>query len=187
MLKLPPIQRLNELFHYDSNTGELYWNLNGKLKLAGSFKNDKTITYRRVKIDYKSYYVHRIIYKIINPEWDEKDIIDHKNNITLANNKHDNLRVSNKSKNGQNRRKLKEGTSKYKGVHFRKDTNKWAATIRLPNGKKKGLGHYFNEYDAAKAYDYHATKYFGDAARLNFEKISQDPLQESESGAIYKT
>ena len=61
-----------------------------------------------------------------------------------------NLRSVTKSQNLRN--KLSCGRSKYKGVSFNKPQNKWFASIRL-NGKKKHLGYFMDEIDAAKAYD----------------------------------
>ena len=45
--------------------------------------------------------------------------------------------------------------SKYVGVVWNKETNKWKAYITI-NGKRKHLGYYDNEEDAALAYDDHA-------------------------------
>lgn len=44
-----------------------------------------------------------------------------------------------------------KSTSKYTGVSFRKDRNKWAAEIKI-NSKRIKLGHYFTEHDAHLAY-----------------------------------
>jgi hypothetical protein len=44
-----------------------------------------------------------------------------------------------------------KSTSKYTGVSFRKDRNKWAAEIKI-NGKRIKLGHYSIEEDAHLAY-----------------------------------
>jgi hypothetical protein len=42
-------------------------------------------------------------------------------------------------------------SSKYKGVHFRKDINKWRSVIRI-DGKRINLGNYKTELEASEAY-----------------------------------
>lgn len=171
--KLPDINKLNELFYYDSNTGNLHWKVNKRNHIkagdiAGSIKNDCRIGYRRVEIDRTKYYVHRIIFKMANPDWDESGVIDHKNNIDIADNSIENLRISDKRKNAHNRRKNRNSSSQYKGVTWRKDCNKWTVHITNLNGKTISLGVYTDEIEAAKIYDTHATKLFGEHARINF-------------------
>ena len=60
-------------------------------------------------------------------------------------------------------------TSKYVGVYFRKNKNKYEATIWV-NKKTKWLGRYDLEEEAAKAYNEAALKYFGSDAKLNIIK-----------------
>jgi hypothetical protein len=66
-------------------------------------------------------------------------------------------------------------TSKYKGVHWRKRTRKWAAAIRCSN-KTYHLGYFDNEIDAAGAYDRRAKKYDRRFAALNFPDIATDAV-----------
>lgn len=66
----------------------------------------------------------------------------------------------------KNRRKNKQGSSKYKGVYFYKPLNKWNAQIEI-NSKKIHLGYYQNEVEAAKAYNLAALLYHGEFALLN--------------------
>ena len=47
--------------------------------------------------------------------------------------------------------KPKEFSSKYKGVSWQKDRNKWVSRIKI-NGKQKNLGSFTSEEDAADAY-----------------------------------
>lgn len=65
-----------------------------------------------------------------------------------------------------NRTARKRGSSKYKGVHFSKRSNKWQATLKL-NQKTIYLGFYNVEEDAAKAYNAGAKSIFGNFAKLN--------------------
>jgi hypothetical protein len=57
-------------------------------------------------------------------------------------------------------------SSKYKGVSFRKDKQKFKAYIKA-NGKQIHLGYFENEIDAAKKYNEAALFYYGDKAILN--------------------
>lgn len=58
-------------------------------------------------------------------------------------------------------------TSKYIGVCFAKDRNKWRAVIYL-ECNRIDLGQFVNEIDAAKARDQATKKYFGEYGKLNF-------------------
>jgi hypothetical protein len=94
--------------------------------------------------------------------------VDHKNNNGLDNRK-DNLRFCTRTQNHQNRKNTR-GTSEYKGVAWRNSRNKWMAYI-VHDKKQTFLGYFSSEEDAAKEYDKAALKYFGEFARLNFERI----------------
>ena len=87
--------------------------------------------------------------------------IDHINGDSLDNRK-SNLRLCTRSQNCQNRAKLKKPTlSIYKGVQpwFKK----WRVIVR-----KKHVGMFKTEIEAAKAYDKKAKELFGEFARTNF-------------------
>jgi hypothetical protein len=87
-------------------------------------------------------------------------IIDHKDGDGL-NNRRYNLRPATHANNMQNA-KFDKGTSKFKGVHFYKQTKKWRASIA-----EKHLGYFNDEHEAARAYDNAAKEMFGEFARLN--------------------
>ena len=53
------------------------------------------------------------------------------------------------------------GTSKYRGVSWNKNKNKWVAKIRV-GGKRKSLGSFADEDDAGRAYDAAIRKYYPD-------------------------
>jgi hypothetical protein len=91
--------------------------------------------------------------------------VDHINRDRLDN-RRSNLRFVTMSQNNQNISKQKNNTSGHRGVHWRKDTSKWSAEIKV-NYKKIVLGCYENIDDAAKAYNKAAVKYFGEFAVLN--------------------
>jgi hypothetical protein len=92
-------------------------------------------------------------------------VVDHRNCDSLDN-RRANLRVVTQAVNMRNRRKRKNTSSRYIGVHFDKQRNKWSVHIRY-NGRKIWLGRFDDESEAARAYDAAAKKYFGEIVRLN--------------------
>ena len=117
--------------------------------------NKSNTKYIRIRINKKLYYLHRIIYKFHNEEWDITDTssnnqIDHIN-INPIDNRIENLRVVNQSQNNRNKNKKKNCSSKFIGVSLHKQYNKWEAKIRI-DGKMKYLGYFTNEEEAAEVY-----------------------------------
>jgi hypothetical protein len=92
--------------------------------------------------------------------------IDHIDGNGL-NNQRSNLRFATHQQNQMNRGKLKGTSSKYKGVSLDKRSNKWNSYIKKDQ-KVIYLGLYYDEVEAAKAYDQKAIELFGEFARLNF-------------------
>ncbi len=92
-------------------------------------------------------------------------VVDHRNCDSLDN-RRANLRVVTQAVNMRNRRKRKNTSSRFIGVHFDKQRNKWSVHIRY-NGKKIWLGRFDDETAAACVYDAAAKKYFGEIVRLN--------------------
>ena len=58
-------------------------------------------------------------------------------------------------------------SSQYKGVTLEKKSGKWIAQIRI-DGKRKYLGIFTSEEEAAMAYDLKAEEAHGEFAVLNF-------------------
>ena len=69
--------------------------------------------------------------------------------INKTNNKVDNLELVTSRENSN--RKHIESTSKYVGVSWKKQNNKWRSQIEI-NGKKKHLGYFTDEFEAHLAY-----------------------------------
>ena len=92
--------------------------------------------------------------------------IDHAKNDRLDN-RRDKLRVCSRSQNAQNSTPRKDGTSKYKGVHWHSQTGKWAAKIQVENVCYH-LGCFVSEEQAAQVYDACARYYHGEFCKTNF-------------------
>lgn len=94
-------------------------------------------------------------------------LIDHRNGNGLDNRRR-NLRFANNSQNMANARKSSvPKSSRFKGVHWHKCAKKWCAAV-VHHGRRKHLGLFAVEEDAARAYDKAALEHFGEFARLNF-------------------
>ena len=113
---------------------------------------------------------HRLLMEIHHPELrDNPNLqVDHINGNRLDNRK-ENLRLVTPQQNNMNRKPLKNSTSKYKGVFWDKNRNKWLVLIMIGD-KSRYLGRYQDEREAALAYDKAAKKLFGEYAYLNFPK-----------------
>lgn len=116
--------------------------------------------YVRTKISNKDMPLHNFIMKP-----NKNEIVDHINHNTLDNRKSE-LRICKKQENEFNCRKQANCSSKYKGVCWDKNKNKWISSIGY-NNKLIHLGRYNNEIDAARAYNGKAKELFGEFAYLN--------------------
>ena len=66
-------------------------------------------------------------------------------------------------------------TSKFRGVS--RQINRWIAQISI-EGKKKNIGSFINEEDAARAYDATAVLFLGDDAEVNFPNVCESCQKE---------
>jgi len=158
--KLPSVEKLNELFRYEPETGRLHWRVSNTNwvkpgdEVGGiySYTNKYgTINgpYFRVKVGGKEYRSHRIIYKMIHKDFDESLVIDHVDGDGL-NNRPDNLRAVTQSVNLRNSVKKCNNTSGVTGVCWHKARQKWLARVWL-NNNAAYLGYFQDKEDAAKA------------------------------------
>ena len=158
----PTAEDLQERFIYDPDTGEFRLRKNGKLVGTSSAPSGYII----LCYNWRNYSAHRVAYLIMTGDWPE-DEIDHINRDT-RDNRWVNLRPATKSQNLQNRpahNRIKPTTSRFKGVCRIKE--KWCAQI-CSDGRKRRIGVFESEIDAARAYDDQARKLHGEFAYLNF-------------------
>lgn len=105
--------------------------------------------------------MHRIILNCSDGE-----IVDHKDGDGL-NNQRQNIRKCTCLENSRNKdNRKKKSRISFKGVGWHKATKKFRAYINI-SYRHLSLGYYENEYDAARAYNEAAIKYFGEFAKLN--------------------
>ena len=104
----------------------------------------------------KASYMHREILGSIKGE-----VVDHCNGDRTDNRK-SNLRFATQSQNCQNKKSFR----RFKGVYAVQGRKGYNSSIFI-NKKSKYLGYFYNEKDAALAYNAAAIKYFGEFAKLN--------------------
>jgi len=117
--------------------------------------------------------IHRLIMsRMLGRDLKKGEHVDHINGNGLDN-RRSNLRISSNSQNHANTKKQRGNySSKYKGVCWIKNVKKWAAYIGSNKKgsivKRKYLGYYKIEEEAARAYDKAAKEHYGEFAGLNF-------------------
>lgn len=99
----------------------------------------------------KTFRIHRLLAKYFLPDFQEELQVDHKDR-DKTNNNLNNLRIVTHRENLCNQAKHKKCSSKYKGVTFDKNRNKFQASITI-NYKAIFLGRYKTEEEAAEAYN----------------------------------
>lgn len=130
--------------------------------------------------------LHRFI---LNLSMDDGKIVDHINGNGLDNRKC-NLRITDNLGNARNCKLRKDSGSKYKGVSIRnrRGTTVYEAYVR-ENGKRKHVGTFYNEEEAADAYNKEAKRIYGEFARPNEIGrivISEAARIETQEGSLKK-
>jgi len=157
--KLPSLRIINSYVRYERETGLLYHLKTTRARAAGSLAGKGG---KYVAIGGSSYSMARIIFKINNPNWDEKNSI-HFADGNDKNHKIENLVAEGKEVANKNKPKSKNNKSGKTGVCFCNNTNSWIAQIGY-RYENIVLGHFKHFEDACKAreqaevdYGYHKT------------------------------
>lgn len=177
--ELPSPELLRKLLRYEPETGKLFWLPRDRefFQTSNQFKtwnaryaNKEAFTaincnsYFSGTLLHRGYLAHRVIWAMQTGQWPESRL-DHIDRNRL-NNKFQNLRTATAYQNSTNKTSKVNSSSKYLGVSWHRDRQKWAASIRS-NGSNY-LGIFSSEIEAAKAYDAAAKRLHGEFASLNF-------------------
>lgn len=155
-------QLICELFDYKD--GNLYWKVKTSKKIiigdkVGCLGNDG---YIRVKINKKSYLLHRLIFCMFNGYMPKN--ADHKD-CNKSNNRIENLREATPSQNSCNRKIVSNNTSGVKNISWHKLAKKWHVRVTV-NKKLLNLG-LFEDLELAELVAIEAKhKFHGNFARI---------------------
>lgn len=149
---LPSLDRLDKLFSYNPETGQLMRKVGGVFKVTAN--PHKKTKYIWVTVDRVTYAAHRICWKLYH----RKDIphsleIDHING-NPSDNRIQNLRLVTMSENMRNKKRYGSNTSGIVGVALRSDmregTARWRAQINI-DGKSIKIGSFKTQEEAITA------------------------------------
>lgn len=166
---IPTQEFVRELFDYAD--GRLIWRVRrcGQRPIgsvAGSAAPGSH-GYFEVGIGGRNWPLHRIVWLWHFGTLPSGDI-DHINRNRLDN-RIENLRLASRRENLRNMTVRSDPkSSKWKGVSWAPNANKWRAYIKSADRKRKHLGYFPDEADAAQAYNFAAVQYFGEFAALNY-------------------
>ena len=153
---LPELSFLHSIFMVDETSPSgLKWKAYSKGRrkdlVAGSKTTNKSTgkTYWQVYVNKSCYYVHRIIYYLITSVDPGKCVIDHINGDGTMNS-FENLRAISQQNNSLNHKLYKNNSSKFNGISYAKDRNKYQAYYYI-NRKQHHIGFYNTLDEAVKA------------------------------------
>jgi hypothetical protein len=158
---LPAIELLRQRFEYDPQTGSLTWKCNKKQ--AGNAYKVGHSYYRRIMVDGRNYFAHRIAYALHTGEDPLSMHIDHIDGDGL-NNSFSNLRLATHAQNLRNSKRPTSNTSGFKGVHKSKRSKRWIAQIQVA-GKLVYISTFDTPELAHMAYCKAAAELHGEFAR----------------------
>lgn len=155
-------ERLRELFIYTLDTGMFVNRINRSPRamtgmVAGSLTKDG---YLVIRIDRAIYKAHRLAWLYVHGVW-PSNLLDHKNRIKVDN-RIDNLRLADKTLNGQNKVEAQANNKLGRlGVTLHFDGH-YRATIQHEN-KQRHIGLFDTPEEASAAYEKAKTELHADA------------------------
>jgi hypothetical protein len=129
-------------YHFKKLKDYKTWSARFAGKACGSLKfKNRSRQYYTLKINYKDFLNHRIIYAIYNNITDFNDkVIDHIDGNSLNNNPQ-NLRLVTTSENLLNSKKREDNKTGHKNIYFHKRDKMYECSIKT-NGKRNWIGYY---------------------------------------------
>lgn len=163
---LAALKNFKPLLDYNPDTGLFLWldDRNHCVKVGSEAGCKDSDGYIVIRINYKRYRAGRLAWLYMTGEWPEYQI-DHINRNRLDN-RWENLRLATPVQNLANQNLRSTNKSGYKGVHWRRASKAYQATIKY-HEQQISLGYFDNPTNAAIAYNKAALKYFGEFAYLN--------------------
>jgi uncharacterized membrane protein len=156
-------ERLREVLDYDPETGIFTWRVSrGKAKkgsVAGRI--NQTTGYVEIGLDGALIGAHIFAWLYMTGEW-PPNLIDHKNR-KRPDNRWENLRPSDYSKNRKNAKLNSNNTSGYPGVTYLKRSGKWRAVLKKW-GRTRHLGEFATREEAILRRKQEDAVHFGEFA-----------------------
>lgn len=165
------VDELSKIFNYDSVSGEIKWSIsrplehfasNGSMKMFNSLRGGKLCGvidskgYLHIQVYNYQLKGHRLAFYIYHG-WLPKEV-DHING-NRSDNRIENLRPCDRSRNSMNKKISSNNKCGLKGVYWSKSDNKYRAQIWL-NGASVIIGTFSCKFEAHKAYCKEADKIF---------------------------
>ena len=147
-------ERARELLKYDAQTGSLKWlQTRGKARVGAVAGSDfscspNRTSYRRIRIDGRLYYAHRVVWLIVYGRWPVGQI-DHISGDG-TDNRLSNLREATVHDNARNQPRQRNNKSGTPGVYWCRIRKQWHARITA-DGKIIHLGRFSTKQQAVEA------------------------------------
>lgn len=148
---VPPFtqERLQELLHYNPETGVFTWRVNRRKRKAGEVAGGVSHAYLVIGIQGRLYLAHRLAFLYMEGRW--PDEVDHRDGQS-RNNAWTNLREVDRSTNLENKRRAnRSSVSGLMGAFYQKATGDYLSFINV-KGKKIRVGRFKTAEEAHAAY-----------------------------------